>query len=71
LKSGLLIRSEEMVSAPQGEASVKTTDYADYKAISGSILVPGKITQNFGPMVIELKLMNSSANEKMKASDFE
>jgi zinc protease len=71
LKSGLLIRSEEMVTPPQGEASVKTTDYADYKAISGSILVPGKITQNFGPMVIELKLMNSSANEKMKASDFE
>jgi hypothetical protein len=71
LKTGLLIRSEEMVTPPQGEASVKTTDYADYKAIPGSVLVPGKITQNFGPMVIELKLTNSSANEKMKASDFE
>ena len=71
LKSGFLIRSEEMVTPPQGEASVKTTEYADYKAIPGSIMVPGKITQNFGPMAIELKLTSSSANEKMKASDFE
>jgi zinc protease len=71
LKSGLLVRTEEEQKGPNGEVAVRTTDYSDYQTVTGSISVPGKITQQVANFTIELKLKEATANGKMKDSDFE
>jgi len=46
-----------------------TAEYADYKEVSG-ILVAHKLSQSFGPQVIEFVAKSVTINSKIKSSEF-
>ena len=66
IKTGLLIKEEETVSAGEMGDVPKTTEYGNYKKV-GAYTLPFKITQTVGeqelPMVISKYLINEGVSE--------
>ena len=69
VETGLMIRSVNELSTPQGNVT-QTTDMDDYKEVDG-IKYPFKISQSFGPQSIDLTVQSVEINTGLPDDLFE
>ena len=67
-KSGLLLKTVNVVETPQGNMEVSVV-YEDYKKVDG-IMFPFKVTQEVGPQKIVQKITSFEANKGVSKADF-
>ena len=69
VESGLLVRSVNELSTPQGNVT-QTTDMDDYREVNG-LKYPFKILQSFGPQSIDLTVESVEVNTGLADDLFE
>jgi zinc protease len=64
----LKLSSSSMQESPEGPVEV-SSEFSEYKEVGG-ILFPHKMSQNFGPMIIDFVAKQIVVNTKLKSSEF-